>query len=189
MRYNTHLNQYPMWNIIRQCNYSWTATLPQIPKGLSPAGYQHNVIKVRLILKLTTFCVRIQDMAHCTKSDVSSNEATKSQMIRSAAVSFNVWREAMTFPVKAELQRHASHGALTVSSATSLALHYLFSCSHPEHQHNNNSKWNLPKTWKGKKKKHVTCIRCEQWIESKDFSWTLFRNEPYYLQQWNSSVT
>lgn len=140
MRYNTHLSQYPMWNRIRQCNYSWTATLPQLPKGLSPAGYQHNVIKVRLILKLTTFCVRIQDMAHCTKSDVSSNEATKSQMIRSAAVSFNVWREAMTFPVKAELQRHASHGALTVSSATSLALHCLFSCSHPEHQHNNNSK-------------------------------------------------
>lgn len=113
-----------MWNLIRQCNYSWTATLPKLPKGLSPAGYQHNVIKVRLILKLTTFCVRIQAMAHCAKSDVSSNEAPKSQMIRGAAVSFNVWREPMSFPVKAQQQCHASHATLTVSSTTSLALHY-----------------------------------------------------------------
>lgn len=79
-----------MWNIIRQCNYSCTATLLKLPKGLSPAGYQHNVIKVRLILKLTTFDVRIQDMAHCAKSDFSSNEAIISQMIRGAAVPFNI---------------------------------------------------------------------------------------------------
>lgn len=49
-------------------------------------------------------------------------------------------KRANDFPVKAEQQCHASYGALTVSSATSLALHYLFSCSHQEQLHDNNSK-------------------------------------------------
>lgn len=166
MIYNIHLSQYPMWNIIRQCNYSWSATLPKLPKGLSPAGYQHNVIKVGWILKLTTFSVRIQNTAHCAESDVSSNEATTWQMIRGTAVLLHVWREPMTLPVQAEQQCHASHGVLTVSSATSLALHDLFSWSHPEQRHDNNSKWNLPK----KKASEIngTCICSEQQVESKD---------------------
>lgn len=79
-------------------------------------------------------------MAHCAKIELSSNEAANLPMTRGTAVSFNVLREAMTFPVRAALRRRVSHGALTVSSATSLAPHYLFSRSDPEHRRDNNSK-------------------------------------------------
>lgn len=177
MRFNTHLSQYPMWTIIRQCNYSWTATLPELPKGLSPAGYQHNIIKVRLILKLTTFCVRIQDMAHCTKSDSLLMKLQSRRWY--AALPFHLMFREMQwlFLFKQSCNAMPQMGIVCdMSSATSLAFHYLFSCSHPEHQHDNNLTWNLPKTRKRKKNKHVTRIHSEQWIYYKNFSFTLLRN-------------